>query len=144
MYTGAHACRPVRASGFTGPIGIPISWLVRRVDGITEGYSVMGSYVRTGPRAFQQYQHAGKCDAQNISRILYMLVYYLLQRESQIIVLMCIWHMIMHFHTGNVYCGAVPTVFVSILLTNKQPKNIKKKHPQLCFNSKHIGHLKYR
>ena len=52
-YTGARACGPVRASGFTGPIGMPISRLVRRVDGITEGYLVMGSYVRTGPRAFQ-------------------------------------------------------------------------------------------
>ena len=30
--------------------------------------------------------------------------------------------MIMHFHTGNVYCGAVPTVLVSILLTKKQLK----------------------
>ena len=73
-----------------------------------------------------------------------MLLYYLLQRESHIIFLMCIWHLIIHFHTGNVYCGAVPTVFVSIFLTNQQPKNMKKKHPQLCFNSKHIGHLKYR
>ena len=34
---------------------MPISRLVRRVDVITEGYSVMGSYVRTGPRAFQQF-----------------------------------------------------------------------------------------
>ena len=54
MYTGARACRPVRASDVTGPIGIPIIRLARRVDGITEGYSVMGLYVRTGPRAFQQ------------------------------------------------------------------------------------------
>ena len=62
-----------------------------------------------------------------------MLLYYLLQRESQIIVLLCIWHLIMHFHTGNLYCSAVPTVFVSIFLTNKQPKNMKKQHPLLGF-----------
>ena len=35
---------------------MPISRLVRRVGGITEGYSVMGLYVCTGPRAFQQLQ----------------------------------------------------------------------------------------
>ena len=39
----------------------------------------------------------------------------------------------MHFHTGNVYCGAVLTVLVSIFLTNKQLKNMKKQHPQLGF-----------
>ena len=32
----------------------------------------------------------------------------------------------MHFHTGNVFCGAVLTVLVSILLTKKQLKNITK------------------
>ena len=41
--------------------------------------------------------------------------------------------LIMHFHTGNVYCGAVPTVLVSIFLTKKQLKNTKKRHPQLGF-----------
>ena len=54
MYTGEHACPLVRDAGDTGPIGIRSSRLVRRVDGITEGYSVMGSYVRMGPQAFQQ------------------------------------------------------------------------------------------
>ena len=39
----------------------------------------------------------------------------------------------MHCHTGNVYSGAVLTVHVSIFLTNKQLKNIKKQHPQLGF-----------
>ena len=39
----------------------------------------------------------------------------------------------MHFHTGNVYCNAVLTVLVSIFLTNKQLKNMKKQHPQLGF-----------
>ena len=38
-----------------------------------------------------------------------------------------------HFHTGNVYCNAVLTVLVSILLTKKQLKNMKKQHPQLGF-----------
>ena len=38
-----------------------------------------------------------------------------------------------HFHAGNVYCGAVLTVHVSIFLTNKQLKNMKKQHPQLGF-----------
>ena len=38
-----------------------------------------------------------------------------------------------HFHTGNVYCGAVLTVLVSILLTKKQLKNMNKQHPQLGF-----------
>ena len=41
--------------------------------------------------------------------------------------------LIMHFYTGNVYCGAVLTVLVSIFLTKKQLKNMKKQHPQLGF-----------
>ena len=41
--------------------------------------------------------------------------------------------MIMHFHTGNVYCGVVLTVHVSIFLTMKRIISIKKKHPQLGF-----------
>ena len=53
-----------------------------------------------------------------------------------------IWHklqcvhilsLIMQFHTGNVYCGAVLTVHVSILLTNKQIIIIQTQHPQYCF-----------
>ena len=39
--------------------------------------------------------------------------------------------LIMHPHTGNVYCGAVPTVPKIILLTKKKLKNMKKKHPRL-------------
>ena len=38
--------------------------------------------------------------------------------------------LIMHLHTGKMYFGAVPTVHVSIFLTKKQIKNIKKQHPQ--------------
>ena len=38
-----------------------------------------------------------------------------------------------HFHTGNMYCGAVLTVLVSIFLTTKKTKNMKKQHPQLGF-----------
>ena len=41
--------------------------------------------------------------------------------------------LIMHFHTGNVYFDAVLTVHVSIFLTKKQLKNMKKQHPQLGF-----------
>ena len=41
--------------------------------------------------------------------------------------------LIMHFQTGNVYCGVVPTVHISIFLTKKQIKNMKKQHPQLGF-----------
>ena len=41
--------------------------------------------------------------------------------------------LIILFHTVNVYCGDVLTVLVSILLTNKQLKNMKKQHPQLGF-----------
>ena len=41
--------------------------------------------------------------------------------------------LIMHFHSENVYCGAVPTVLVSIFLTKKQLKNMKEQHPQLGF-----------
>ena len=41
--------------------------------------------------------------------------------------------LIMHFHTKNVYCGAVPNVHVSIFLAKKQIKSMKKKHPQLGF-----------
>ena len=39
----------------------------------------------------------------------------------------------MHFHAGNLYCGAVLTVLVSIFLTNKQLKSMKKQHPLLGF-----------
>ena len=38
-----------------------------------------------------------------------------------------------HFHTVNVDCDAVLTVLVSIFLTKKQLKNMKKQHPQLGF-----------
>ena len=41
--------------------------------------------------------------------------------------------LIMHFHTGNVYCGDAPTVLVLIFLTKKQIKNTNKQHPQLGF-----------
>ena len=41
--------------------------------------------------------------------------------------------LIVHFHTGNVYSDAVSIVHVLILLTKKQLKNTKKKHPQLGF-----------
>ena len=41
--------------------------------------------------------------------------------------------LIIHFHTGNVYCGDVPNVYVSIFLTNKQITNVQKQHPQLGF-----------
>ena len=37
------------------------------------------------------------------------------------------------FEMSNVFCGAVPTVFVSTFLTNKQQKNMKKQQPQLGF-----------
>ena len=46
--------------------------------------------------------------------------------------------LIMHFHTGNVYCGAVMTVLVLIFLTKKQLKNMQKQHPQLGFTFYHI------
>ena len=39
----------------------------------------------------------------------------------------------MHCHTGNVYCGAVLTVLVSIFLTKKQLKKRTKLHPKLGF-----------
>ena len=38
-----------------------------------------------------------------------------------------------HFHTGNLYCDSVLNFLVSIFLTNKQLKNMKKQHPQLGF-----------
>ena len=41
--------------------------------------------------------------------------------------------LIMHFHTGNVYCGDVPTVLLLIFLTKKQLKNTKNQHPKLDF-----------
>ena len=41
--------------------------------------------------------------------------------------------LIMHFHTGNVYYDAVPTVRVLFFLTKKQRKNMNKQHPQLGF-----------
>ena len=39
--------------------------------------------------------------------------------------------LIMHLQTGNVYCGAVMTVHVSIFLTKENIKNMKKQQPQL-------------
>ena len=39
----------------------------------------------------------------------------------------------MHFHTGNVYYGAVPTVHLLIFLNKKQIQSMKKQHPQLGF-----------
>ena len=44
----------------------------------------------------------------------------------------------MHFHTGNVYYGAVPTFHVLIFLTKKKIKNTKKQHPQLGIHIYHI------
>ena len=44
-----------------------------------------------------------------------------------------IFSMIMHFHTGNVYCGAVPNIHVSIFLTKKQIIRIQTQHPQYGF-----------
>ena len=41
--------------------------------------------------------------------------------------------LMIHFHTGNVYCGAVPTVHVLILLTKKEEKNMTKQQSQLGF-----------
>ena len=41
--------------------------------------------------------------------------------------------LIMHFHTGNVYYGAVPNVHVSIFLTKIKIISIHKKHPQYGF-----------
>ena len=41
--------------------------------------------------------------------------------------------LIVHCHTGNVSCGAVLTVHVSIFLTNKQIISIQTQHPQYGF-----------
>ena len=41
--------------------------------------------------------------------------------------------MIMHFHTGNVYCGVVTNVHIPIFLTKKQIKSTKKQQPLLGF-----------
>ena len=41
--------------------------------------------------------------------------------------------LIMHSHTGNVYCGVVLTVNISIFLTKKQITSFKKQHPQFGF-----------
>ena len=41
--------------------------------------------------------------------------------------------MIIHYHTGNVYCGAVLNVHVSIFLTKKQIISVQKQQPQLGF-----------
>ena len=41
--------------------------------------------------------------------------------------------LIMHFHTGNMHCVVMLNVHISIFLTNKQIKNMKKQHPQLGF-----------
>ena len=41
--------------------------------------------------------------------------------------------LIMHFHTGNVYCGVVLNFHKSIFLTKKKIKNMRKQHPKLGF-----------
>ena len=41
--------------------------------------------------------------------------------------------LIMYFHTGNVYCGTVLTVHLSINLTKIQLNNMTKQHPKLGF-----------
>ena len=41
--------------------------------------------------------------------------------------------LIMHFHTVNMYCGAVLNFHTSIFLIKKQIKNMKKQHSQLGF-----------
>ena len=41
--------------------------------------------------------------------------------------------LIMNFHTGNMYCGSVPTVLALIFLTKKELKKVRKQHPQLGF-----------
>ena len=41
--------------------------------------------------------------------------------------------LIMHFHTGNVYCGAVPIVLVLISLNTKQQKDTNKQHSKIGF-----------
>ena len=41
--------------------------------------------------------------------------------------------LLMHYHTVNVYCGAVSNFHVSIFLTNKHIIIIQKQHPQYCF-----------
>ena len=46
--------------------------------------------------------------------------------------------LIMYFHTGNVYCGAVLNVLVSILLTNKQLKKHEETTPSIRFHIYHI------
>ena len=42
--------------------------------------------------------------------------------------------LIMLFHTGNVYCGAVLTVLVSIFLTKKQIKKHEETIPSIRFH----------
>ena len=49
-------------------------------------------------------------------------------QQSELIIIL-----IINFHTGNVYCDAVLTVHVSIFLTKKQLKSMKKLHPLLGF-----------
>ena len=51
--------------------------------------------------------------------------------------LQCVYNLslIMYFQTGNVYCNTVLTVYVSILLTNKQIIIIQTHHLQYGFTS---------
>ena len=41
--------------------------------------------------------------------------------------------LIMHFHTGNVFCDVLTTVHVSMFMTKKQINNMKKQHPLVGF-----------
>ena len=46
--------------------------------------------------------------------------------------------LIIHSHTGNVYCGVVMNVHISIFLTKKQKKKHEKKTPSIRFHIYHI------
>ena len=61
--------------------------------------------------------------------VIFMPKYLIWQRQK----IAHILSLIMHFHTGNIYCGVMMNVHKSIFLTKKQIKNMNKQHPRLGF-----------
>ena len=70
--------------------------------------------------------HYQNVDKRTLSHLPYLMLWQILQYAH-------ILSLIMHFLTGNVYCGAVLSVIVSIFLTKKFQINMTKLHPQLGF-----------
>ena len=106
-----HYCYP-------GVIGIWKNWKIKskmlKAEGLVKNHTIYMKHIKT------QWWHMGVILMPNR----------LIRKRKQ-----CahILSLIMHFHTVNVYYGAVPNLDVSIFLTKKQIISIHKQHPQYGF-----------